>query len=41
VRGRGGRVAAVGECGFNGFHYEVKKEGEEGESVRRCLMRGG
>jgi hypothetical protein len=40
VRGQGGRAAAVGECGFNGFHYEVEKEGEEGESVGRCLMRG-
>jgi hypothetical protein len=27
VRGQGGRAAAVSECGFNGFHYEVKKEG--------------
>jgi hypothetical protein len=41
VRGRGGRAAAVGGCGFNGFRYEVEKEGEEGESVGRYLMRGG
>jgi hypothetical protein len=27
VRGRGGRAAAIGECGFNGFRYEVKNEG--------------
>jgi hypothetical protein len=40
VRGWGGRAAAVGECSFNGFHYEVKKEGEEGESVGRCLIWG-
>ncbi len=40
VRGRGGRAAAIGECGFNGFCYEVKKEGEEGELVGHCLMRG-
>jgi hypothetical protein len=40
VRGQGGRAAAIGECGFNGFRYEVEKEGEEGESVGRCLMRG-
>jgi hypothetical protein len=40
VRGRGGRAATVGECSFNGFRYEVEKEGEEGESVGRCLMRG-
>jgi hypothetical protein len=39
VRGQGGRAAAVGECGFNGFRYDVKKEGE-GELVGRCLMRG-
>jgi hypothetical protein len=39
VRGRGGRAAVVRECGFNGFRYEVKKEGEEGESIGRCLMR--
>jgi hypothetical protein len=31
---------AVCECGFNGFRYEFEKEGEEGESVGRCLMRG-
>jgi hypothetical protein len=31
---------AIGECGFNGFRYEVEKEGEEGESVEHCLMRG-
>jgi hypothetical protein len=30
VRGRGGRAATVGECGFNGFHYEVKRGGEKG-----------
>jgi hypothetical protein len=40
VRGQGGRAAAIGECGFNGFCYEVKKEGEEGELVGHCLMRG-
>jgi hypothetical protein len=40
VRGRGGRAAAIGECGFNGFRYDVKNEGGEGESVGRCLMRG-
>jgi hypothetical protein len=40
VRGRGRRAAAIGECGFNGFRYDVKNEGGEGESVRRCLMRG-
>jgi hypothetical protein len=40
VRGQGGRAAAVGECGFNGFRYEVKKEGEEGESVGHCFMMG-
>jgi hypothetical protein len=39
VRGRGGRAAAVSECGLNGFCYEVEKEGEEGESVGRYLMR--
>jgi hypothetical protein len=30
VRGRGGRATAVGECGFNGFCYEVEKEGGKG-----------
>jgi hypothetical protein len=40
VRGQGGRAAAVGECSFNGFRYEVKKEGGEGESVEHSLMRG-
>jgi hypothetical protein len=30
VRGRGGRATAIGECGFNGFHYEVEKEGKRG-----------
>jgi hypothetical protein len=30
VRGRGGRAATVVECGFNGFCYELEKEGEEG-----------
>jgi hypothetical protein len=38
VRGREGRAVGISECGFNGFHYEVEKEGEEGESIRRCLM---
>jgi hypothetical protein len=44
VTGQGGRVASVSECGFNGFCYEVEKEGEEGESVGCYLMsenRGG
>jgi hypothetical protein len=27
VRGRGRRAAAIGECGFNGFRYDVKNEG--------------
>jgi hypothetical protein len=40
VRGKGGRAATVGECGFNGFCYKVKKEAEEGESIGHCLMRG-
>jgi hypothetical protein len=40
VRGRGRRAVAIGECGFNGYRYDVKNEGGEGESVRRCLMRG-
>jgi hypothetical protein len=40
VRGQGGRAAAIGECSFNGFRYEVEREGEDGESVRHCLMRG-
>jgi hypothetical protein len=40
MRGQGGRVAAVSECGFNGFRYKVEREGGEGESIGCCLMRG-
>jgi hypothetical protein len=40
VRGRGGRAAAVGECGFIGFRYEVKKGGRWGVS-QALLDEGG
>jgi hypothetical protein len=40
VRGRGGRAAVVGECGFIGFCYEVEKGGRWGVS-RALLDEGG
>jgi hypothetical protein len=39
VRGWGGRAAVVGECGFNGFHYKVEKEG--GKGVGQALLDEG
>jgi hypothetical protein len=39
VRGQGGKATTVGECGFNGFRYEVKKEG--GRGVGRALLDEG
>jgi hypothetical protein len=41
VRGQGGRAAAVGECSFNGFRYEVKKEGGGGRGVGRAQLDEG
>jgi hypothetical protein len=39
VRGRGGRAAAVGECSFIGFRYEVEEGGRRG--VGRVLLDEG
>jgi hypothetical protein len=39
VRGREGRAATVGECGFIGFCYEVEKGGRRG--VGRALLDEG
>jgi hypothetical protein len=37
VRGRGGRAAAISECGFNGSRYKVEKEGGR-RGVRWALL---
>jgi hypothetical protein len=41
VRGREGRAAVVGECGFIGFLYEVEKGGERRGVGRVQLDEGG
>jgi hypothetical protein len=33
VRGRGGRAATVGECGFFGFRYKVENGGRRAVSL--------